>query len=171
MSTPMLLAKPKPEAKPKAPRVVKPKKVKDPVNQKRGRTSKAKGSTFERLVAFHFKNVFPEAKRGIGQARSAKEVADVDGTPLWIEAKHKKNVTVMKALEQASAATDGRPCVVVWRKNGQVIMASMDVPTFLQLFTTVTKLVGPGDFGAPNHLVHQDLATFLSMLKNGYRWT
>lgn len=86
--------------------------------KERGRSNKRKGKTFEREIANQFRAVFPNAKRGIGQARSSKEVSDVDGTPFWIECKFRKQVVISSALAQAENDTDGRLPIVVWRKIG-----------------------------------------------------
>lgn len=69
-----------------------------------GRTSKVKGANYEREIAEVFRDAFPDAKRGIGQARSASEVADVEGTPFWIECKHRKAENPRAALNQAVLA-------------------------------------------------------------------
>lgn len=97
-------------------------KVKNPEAVRIGKRSRAKGQTFERLVAKHLQAVFPEAKRGIGQARSAKEVSDIEGTPWWLELKHRKGVDVPGAMRQAEGDTDGRPCAVIWRENAERII-------------------------------------------------
>lgn len=84
-----------------------------------GRRSRVKGATWERALANFLKGVcWEDAKRGIGQTRAAGEVCDVEGTPLWIEAKVGRRPNIKAALEQAEAATDGRPCVVVARFDG-----------------------------------------------------
>ena len=48
--------------------------------------------------------MYPNAKRGLGQARAGGEIPDVVGTPFWIEAKHRKVENVRKALTQAEDA-------------------------------------------------------------------
>ena len=96
-----------------------------------GRRSKAKGASFEREVRALLRDLWPEAKRGIGQARSAKEVSDVEGTPFWIECKSRKQVSVLDALEQAEEATDGRLPVIVWRERGRAIQVSMRLGVLL----------------------------------------
>lgn len=49
--------------------------------------------------------MFETAKRGIGQARSGGEVADVEVPFLWVEAKKHQRVQILAALEQAIAAS------------------------------------------------------------------
>jgi hypothetical protein len=44
-----------------------------------GRGARQKGATFEREIANRLKAIYPAGKRGIAQARSSTEVADVDG--------------------------------------------------------------------------------------------
>lgn len=74
-----------------------------------GKAPKRKGARWERECAEIFKNRsgIDEIKRGIGQSRSAHEVADVDGVPgWWIEAKHGKNTAPKRALKQAEKALE-----------------------------------------------------------------
>jgi hypothetical protein len=90
-----------------------------------------KGKTFEREVANSLKPLFPGAKRGIGQARSASEVADVTGVPLfWIECKrYQKPVAIKQAMKQACDAADqdgsGKLPVVVSREDHEKALATM----------------------------------------------
>lgn len=72
----------------------------------------------ERTMPVLVRPLFPEAKRGIGQARSGSEVADVEGTPFWVEVKRRKAINVRASMKQAKDATDGRPPVVVCRWDG-----------------------------------------------------
>jgi len=144
----------------KIPVPTAPKKSPNPVAQKRGKASKVKGQVFERLITNRFKEVFPGARRGIGQARSAKEVSDVDGTPFWIEAKHRKIVNVQKAFEQACKDTDGRPAIVVWRKQQGTILVSTSVQTFLDWFINSTLHLSK----VPAVLIHVELSEFLTLL-------
>lgn len=69
-----------------------------------GRMQRQKGATFERLVANAIKARGLEARRGIGQARSASEVADVQVSGWWVECKHQINPRPLQALEQARMA-------------------------------------------------------------------
>lgn len=86
----------------------------------RGR--REKGATFEREVAELHRPHFPEACRGIGQARSSFEVADVDRVPWWMEAKSWKRPNIIAAFRQAIAAAlkngKGLRPVVVTRMTG-----------------------------------------------------
>jgi len=73
----------------------------------KGRRSKQKGASYERNVAHAFKAVWPHARRGIGQARAGGDVPDVQGTPYWVEAKHRKQVSITGAMRQAVEAMAG----------------------------------------------------------------
>lgn len=63
--------------------------------------SKQKGKRYELHTVQQVRQVWPSAKRGIGQARAANEVPDVDGTPLWIEAKNRRSVNIHGAYKKA----------------------------------------------------------------------
>jgi hypothetical protein len=72
-----------------------------------GRLSKSKGSAYERKVADLLRPLWPRAKRSIGQARFGAEKPDVDGTPVWVEAKHANTAhrsAVLDGYEQARVA-------------------------------------------------------------------
>ena len=105
----------------------------------RGTWSKTKGAAFERKVAQMLQCLYPGAKRGIGQARSASEVADVDGTPWWIETKAQHRVSIRAAVEQARAATDGRPILVITKDDPDVhgekaeVLVTLNFDVFIKL--------------------------------------
>jgi hypothetical protein len=92
-------------------------------------SQRRKGATGERAIANALKPTFPDAKRGIGQARAGAEVPDVDGVPgIWIEVKRRKAATtstILDALTQASIATDGRTPVVVVQSDREHPIACM----------------------------------------------
>lgn len=96
-----------------------------------GLMSRRKGAGFERGVAILLRCIWAGAKRGIGQARSGGEVPDVDGTPYWIETKHRRRVCIRAAYEQAREASDGRPPVVISRENGGPILVTMGVDEWM----------------------------------------
>lgn len=87
------------------------------------RRSKRKGSTWEREVARRVREEFglseEECKRGLGQARAAGEVADVDGVPgWWLECKHMKLCNLRAALRQAvKAVPDDRVPVAICKDD------------------------------------------------------
>jgi hypothetical protein len=101
---------------------------------------RTKGAGYERLMANRFKGIYPGARRGIGQARSAKEVPDVEGTPYWVEAKHQKCPNLWAALAQADDARDNRKPLVVARRNGGVEVAVMKLEDMLDLLNEVQIL-------------------------------
>lgn len=108
-----------------------------------GRRSRNKGAAYERELANRWSEngTFPEARRGIGQARSASEVSDVEGTKFWVEAKCKARPNPFRAMEQAEEATDGRPCVVVAcrREKGKPKRASTLVCMRLETFEDLVR--------------------------------
>lgn len=98
-----------------------------------GKRSRDKGAAFERAIAITLRSVWDAAKRGIGQARAGGEVADVEGTPYWIECKHRRRVSVQGAFVQATEATDGRPPVVISRENRGPLLVTMGLSDWLDL--------------------------------------
>ncbi len=100
-----------------------------------GAMQRRKGARFEREVANAFAILFPEAKRGIGQARDSGEVADVSGTPFWPECKRGAGSTVDAALAQALASkkVGSGPALAIVRRNGKRATASMYLEDFLFL--------------------------------------
>jgi len=100
--------------------------------------SRVKGATWERKLANILKEVWPSAKRGIGQTRAASEVADIDGVPFWVEAKHWKKTTrgnLTKAMAQAKTANNtGKPCVVIAKENcSRDIVVVVETEWFMRL--------------------------------------
>lgn len=98
-----------------------------------GRMQRTKGATFERWLANVLRKLWPLAKRGIGQARSAGEVADVEGTPYWVEAKHHKVVNIRAAMRQAMEASDGRRPIVVSKCNNEEPLVTMTLDDWVEL--------------------------------------
>lgn len=100
-----------------------------------GKMQRTKGATFERLIAGMFREIYPEARRGIGQARSASEVPDVDIPGWWPECKHGKAPSWRAAYAQASRASlkTNRTPLVITRDNGGPIMVHIDIITFLDV--------------------------------------
>ena len=66
-----------------------------------GRRPKRKGSANERRVATIFRSIWADAHRG-DQRSPYFRCPDVDGTPLWIEAKAGKRVNLHGAWKQAA---------------------------------------------------------------------
>lgn len=98
-----------------------------------GRRSRTKGASFERWVANRLKPYYPNAKRGIGQARSSSEVSDVEGTDFWIECKRHKKPSIPAAWKQAEEATDGRPLLVVTKADQGPVLVTMSLDEFCLL--------------------------------------
>lgn len=98
-----------------------------------GRRSRVKGASFERELAKLLQPIWPNANRGIGQARSASEVCDVEATPYWIEAKRHKRCSVRAAWQQAEEAKDDRPVAVITKDDHGPILVTISLDTFLSL--------------------------------------
>jgi hypothetical protein len=103
-----------------------------------GRRSRNKGRAYEQEIARRFQHIYPNARRGLGQARQAHEVADVTGTPFWIECKHKRALNVHGAFAQALAAksvsASATQALVVSRHHGSGRdLATMDLDAFLTI--------------------------------------
>lgn len=82
-----------------------------------GRASRDKGKRGE-LEAVRLLRAagYEDARRGVLQSRGA-EVADVEGTPWWLEIKRGSRPNIRRALEQGLGDTDGRPVVVLSRDD------------------------------------------------------
>lgn len=110
------------------------------IRKKLSRRSRRKGAEFERLLASELRPIYGvkvEVKRGIGQTRAGGDCPDVDGTPWWVEAKHRKAVNIPAALAQAAEASKGRrPSLAITRANGGPIVVSMLLTDFKRLVTT-----------------------------------
>lgn len=104
-----------------------------------GLRSRRKGAAFECELSRLLAALWPSARRGIGQARSAKEVCDVEGTPFWVEAKHRKKCAIQAAYNQAAEATDGRPILVVTKDNRCPPLVTLSLTSFLDLLGTLLK--------------------------------
>lgn len=87
-----------------------------------------KGAAWERELAAYLRANGVDAQRGIGQARSASEVPDVDVDGWWVEAKRHARTNPKAALAQAISDSDahgeGRVPVAVCRDNGTSIEAA-----------------------------------------------
>lgn len=98
--------------------------------------SRTKGVSFERGIAVTLRTIWKGAKRGIGQARAAGECPDVEGTPYWIEAKHRKRVSIGKAYAQALKDSDGRAPLVITRENRGPILVTMGLVEWMDAVDT-----------------------------------
>lgn len=98
-----------------------------------GKRSRDKGAAFERAVANVLALVFPGAKRGLVQSRSAKEAPDVIGTPWWVECKVGAKPNILGAFGQAKEASDGRPVLVVVKVDRHEPLVTMTLAEFVKL--------------------------------------
>lgn len=141
----------------------KPKKLRTKA-AKQGRRNRVRGHRHERLIAKRF-NAFLglSAQRGIGQARSAGEVADVKGVPhLWVECKHRKALSVREALRQAEfdRPEDLLPVAIYRfdRKKDMVAMYSVDFRDVYAPYAASLRLLKlrDGNFRFDEtHMVHR----------------
>ena len=100
--------------------------------------SRQKGARFEREIANILKPLFPTAARGGQyQSRCGGEAPDVEGTPFWLELKVGKRPNIHAAMEQARAETDGRPPVVISKKDRETTLVTLELEEFLRLVKEV----------------------------------
>lgn len=106
---------------------------KDPKRVAAGKRARRKGNAFENAVNRAYRFIFGDVVYRGDQSRkggsAAGEGADNEGTPFWSEAKHRKSVSIYKALEQAeqkrAEAGDVRPIVIVTKVDRKPIIVSM----------------------------------------------
>ena len=82
-----------------------------------GARSRRKGADYEREIGHRLKEVYPDANRGAQQSRAGDCMADVEGTPWWVECKVGQRIDIISAFRQAEEATDGRPVLVAVKRN------------------------------------------------------
>ena len=109
-----------------------------------GKMQRVKGATFERFYARVLQGAGVAAKRGIGQARAAAEVADVDVAGWWHELKHGVAPSWRAALAQAKEALrqrakkgiteEARAPLIVTRDNNGPVVIHLELEHFLPLF-------------------------------------
>jgi hypothetical protein len=97
------------------------------------RKSIVKGKAFERDAAIALREVYPDARRGLVQARAGDEAPDVEGTPFWVECKVGARINAHAALQQATAATDGRPPLAICKPDGNPVTVTMLLSDFIKL--------------------------------------
>lgn len=95
--------------------------------------SREKGKRGERAAAKELAMLFPGAKRNHSQADGADD-SDVRGVPLWVEVKVGKAPPIQAAMEQARRDTDGRPPVVMSKKDRGEWLITMPLNVFRGLF-------------------------------------
>jgi hypothetical protein len=97
-----------------------------------GKAQRDKGKRGEREVAEALRAVYPDAKRG-WQSRAGSDAPDVDGTPWWVEVKIGKAPPIWPAWKQANTATDGRPPLVVVRRDREGALAVLRLSDLVDL--------------------------------------
>lgn len=95
-------------------------------------SQRRKGAQWERTLAKRWRDsgLYPDAWRGAGQSRRGSDVPDVDGTPWWVECKVGARPNVLAALAQAEGATDGRPPLVVAKRDREAPVVCMRLDDF-----------------------------------------
>ena len=107
-----------------------------------GRRSRQKGAQGERDVANELKPVYPHAARGgllQTQYGRGSNACDVEYTPWWVEVKRGARPNIQGAFEQATSETDGRPPLVVSRKDRSVWLATMSLERFIHLVRIIQE--------------------------------
>jgi hypothetical protein len=84
-----------------------------------GKSQRTKGHAWERAVAIHFRELYPEAKRGVDQSQAGGHSPDVDETPFWIECKVGKS--------------DRRPSLVAAKQDREEPTVTMRLVDFMRL--------------------------------------
>jgi hypothetical protein len=82
-----------------------------------GSRSRRKGASYEREVGHRLATVYPSACRGAQQSRQGDVMADVEGTPWWVECKVGQRIDIIGAFRQAELASDGRPVLCAVKRN------------------------------------------------------
>ena len=107
-----------------------------------GRRSRQKGAQGERDVANELRVIYPDAARGgllQTQYGRGSNACDVEHTPWWVEVKRGARPNIQGAFEQATDETDGRPPLVVSRKDRSVWLATMSLDRFIHLVRIIQE--------------------------------
>jgi hypothetical protein len=129
--------------------------------------SRRKGAEFELHLVKLLRPLWPDAARGLRQTRKGAECSDVEGTPYWVEVKHRNAVDVAAAYKQACEATDGRTPVVIWRVTGaRTIHVTMSAADLVRLVGRSVFAIEPV---AENVLVTLALADWMAIAKETRR--
>lgn len=107
-----------------------------------GRKSRTKGAQGERDVANELRAIYPDAARGgllQTQYGTASNACDVEHTPWWIEVKRGQRPNIQGAYDQATDATDGRPVLVVTRKDRSDWLCTMTLDQFKHLIEIIKE--------------------------------
>ncbi len=119
----------------------------------RGAKARDKGARAQRDLAKRWRDlgIYPHARSTQGEQTRAGSLGpkppDVEGTPLWVEAKHRKAARPIQALEQAeaerAAAGDTRQPIAVVRPHGSALdgaIVVMRIETF-EAFARIAAFV------------------------------
>ena len=107
-----------------------------------GRRSRQKGAQGERDVANELRVIYPDAARGgllQTQYGRGSNACDVEHTPWWVEVKRGARPNIQGAFDQATEETDGRPPLVVSRKDRSVWLATMSLDRFIHLVRIIQE--------------------------------
>ncbi len=107
-----------------------------------GRRSRQKGAQGERDVANELRVIYPDAARGgllQTQYGRGSNACDVEHTPWWIEVKRGARPNIQGAYDQSVSETDGRPPLVVSRKDRSVWLATMTLDRFVHLVRIIQE--------------------------------
>ena len=107
-----------------------------------GRRSRQKGAQGERDVANELRVIYPDAARGgllQTQYGRGSNACDVEHTPWWVEVKRGARPNIQGAFAQATSETDGRPPLVVSRKDRSVWLATMSLERFIHLVRIIQE--------------------------------
>lgn len=88
-------------------------------------------------MAERLRHLWPDARRGLGQARTGAEAPDVDGSPWWVQTKHGARPNIPAAMRQAArdatAAHDDRPPVAITRANRGPVLVTVRLEDWLDV--------------------------------------
>ena len=107
-----------------------------------GKLSRDKGKRFEREVARRIREELGgDVQRG-HQSRSGKDASDITGAswPFWTECKVGQRPNIIAAIKQAKRDTDGRPVLVVSKRDREETLVTMEWSTFSELLQGVARV-------------------------------
>jgi hypothetical protein len=131
-----------------------------------GRGRRRKGQVYEREVAARITEVLGlVVKRGLGQARTSGEVADVEAPGIWVECKNHQRANYYQALQQAvrDEALHRGPYkvpVAVIKETGREQVVCLRFDDFLSMYRVwlthsegldTVKIPPNGDDGGSGH--------------------
>ncbi|MBC8426400.1 hypothetical protein H8E07_19965 [bacterium] len=100
-----------------------------------GKRSRDKGARHERWVARTLADATGlDIRRTAGQCRQGSDAPDVEAPGVWLECKVGARPDPVKAYTQGIQASDGRPVVVVWKKDRHAAQATLRLRTLTTLW-------------------------------------